>query len=343
MSLRNSPELQPYIVGDVSRPDPPRHLGSGSYGSVDEFLVGGLKCAGKTLHRDLFNKEIQGSENIVKKFMGECRLMSDLRHPNVVQFLGISFQEPQDDLPLVLMEYLPVSLQDVIQKHPDFPLSLKLSILRDVAYGMSYLHSLKTPVIHRDLTATNILLNSAMVAKISDFGNARIITISPNQLRKTMTGVPGTPVYLPPEAFDQRPIYDTKLDSFSFGQLSLYTITQKFPSPSAPTYFDSSSNTIVAVSEIQRRQSYIDLLDPIIHSCPEIKDMILLCLDNDPQKRLESLRILNILEQLYSRCADPLLSMSRLELYSVLQEQKRLKVDKNAEVQAMQISHNPLY
>lgn len=321
-TLRNSPELQPYIVLNVSRPVPPRHIGSGSYGSVEEFLVGGLKCAGKALHRALFSLEVEGSENIARKFMEECRLMSDLRHPNIVQFLGIFFQGSGDDPPVVLMEYLPMSLEGAIETYAGFPLSLKQSVLRDVACGLSYLHGLKFPVIHRDLTATNVLLNSAMVAKITDFGNSRMVTISPDQLRKTMTYVPGTPVYLPPEAFDQRPTYDEKLDAFSFGQLSLFTIVQEFPSPSAPTFFDSSTNTIIAVSEIQRRQSYVDMLDPIISSCPEIKEMILLCLDNDPQKRPKSSDILSVLEEACGRCADPLVGMSRLELFLALQEQK---------------------
>lgn len=285
MSLVNSPELQSYIVENVSRPSPPRHLGSGSYGSVEEFLIGdGLKCAGKTLHRALFNLEVEGSENIARKFMEECKLMSDLRHPNIVQFLGIFFQGPEEDPPVILMEYLPMSLEGVIETYPKFQLSLKLSILRDVACGMSYLHGLKSPVIHRDLTARNIMLNSAMVAKISDFGNSRMVTVSPDQLRRTMTYVPGTPVYLPPEAFNQKPIYDSKLDIFSFGQLSLFTITQEFPSPTAPTFLESSTNTVIGVSEIQRRQAYIEMLDPIIPSCPVIKELILLCLDNNPEK-----------------------------------------------------------
>lgn len=322
IGLRNSQELQPYIVRNVSRPSPPRHLGSGSYGSVEEFLVGGLKCAGKTLHRALFSLEVEVSENISRKFMEECRLMSDLRHPNIVQFLGIYFRGSGDEPPVVLMEYLPMSLERVIETYAEFPLSLKQSVMRDVACGMSYLHGLKFPVIHRDLTATNVLLDSAMVAKITDFGNSRMVTISPDQLHKTMTNVPGTPVYLPPEAFDQRPNYDEKLDVFSFGQLSLFTVVQEFPSPSAATVFDSSTNTIIAVSEIQRRQSYIDKLDPIIPSCPEIKEIILLCLDNDPQKRPNSSNILSVLEEVCGRCADPLVGMSRLELHLALQEQK---------------------
>lgn len=251
--------------------------------------------------------------------------MSDLRHPNIVQFLGVSFQGTEGDPPVVLMEYLPMSLDGVIVAYPNLPLALKQSILRDVACGMSYLHGLKSPVIHRDLTATNVLLNSAMVAKISDFGNSRMVTISPDQLRKTMTYVPGTPVYLPPEAFNQNPTYDSKLDVFSFGQLSLYTIVQEFPSPSAPTVFNSLTNTIVAISEIQRRCAYIEMLDCIIPSHPKIKELILHCLDNDPQKRPKSWEILSILEEACDRCEDPLMGMSRMELFSALQEQNTSK------------------
>ncbi len=65
-----------------------------------------------------------------------------------------------------------------------------------------------------------------MVAKISDLGNSRIVNIQPGQLAHTLSRVPGTPVYMPPEAFDNHSRYGPRLDLFSFGHLALYTLIQ---------------------------------------------------------------------------------------------------------------------
>lgn len=327
MALKNSLELQSYVVKNVSRPTTRQYLGSGSYGTVEQFLISGLRCAGKTLHKNLFNIEVEGSENFTRKFVAECKLMSNLRHPNIVQFLGVFFSDTDEHLPVVLMELMPTSLRSVIETYPSFPLSLKQSILKDVACGMSYLHGRSPPVIHRDLTATNVLMTSAMVAKISDFGNSRIVTISPDQLQKTMTSVPGTPVYLPPEAFDPHPNYDSKLDIFSFGQIALYTIVQELPVPTNATVLDSATKALIAVSEVQRRQTYIDKLDPLVASCPALKELVLNCLDNDPDTRPVSLEIFNMLDKVCSECEDPYIDMTRMDLLTALSNTKTAKTE----------------
>ena len=78
----------------------------------------------------------------------------------------------------------------------------------------------------RDLSAKNVLLNSAMVAKISDLGNARIVNLQPGQLAQTLSRLPGTLVYMPPEAFHSTSHYGPRLDIFACGHLALFTITQ---------------------------------------------------------------------------------------------------------------------
>ena len=91
------------------------------------------------------------------------------------------------------MECLPLCHEGLLENTRDIPLAVKRSILCDVARGLTYLHS-KTPhpIIHRDLTARNVLLNSAMVAKIADLGVARILNLRPGQIAATMTQVRGT-------------------------------------------------------------------------------------------------------------------------------------------------------
>ena len=151
--------------------------------------------------------------------------MAGMRHPHIVQFLGLCFLEGSA-LPVLVMERLDSSLDELLEDTPSLPLTLKRSMLADVARGLLYLHTRIPPIVHRDLSARNILLTSSLVAKISDLGNARIVNLRPGQLAMTLTHLPGTMVYMAPEAFSESAHYGPKLDIFSFGHLALFTLTQ---------------------------------------------------------------------------------------------------------------------
>ena len=295
------PELKSFIINEVQQPlgSTSQTLGSGSYGSVEMLVVGAykLKCAGKSLHKVLVDAGNQGVENIRSKFIRECKLMSSLRHPNIVQFLGICFLQ-NSSFPVLVMEYMALSLESLLEASQVVLMSAKVSILHDVAQGLAYLHSHSPAVIHRDLTASNILLNSALSAKISDYGNSRLIDISPDQLTKTMTRAPGTLANLPPEAINPKPKYNTKVDCFSYGHLALYTMIQVFPMPSAPTFLDPETKKVIGRSEVERREDFIqnmtnDNIDSVM-----VKKLVTDCLCNDPAKRPSSLQILGVLQQL---------------------------------------------
>ena len=200
-ALANAPQLQPLILSNV-KPTRKR-LGEGSYECVDELDFNELLCAGKRIYDTLIDSENEGADCMVEKYFDECRLLSDLRHPNIVQFLGICFLDTgpcfTTTLPVLVMEQLQCSLDDLLENTPN--ISLECYILQDVARGLVYLHSHDPVIIHRDLTARNVLLNSAMVGKIADMANSHIVDIRPGQLARTMTrGVPGTIVYMGPEA-----------------------------------------------------------------------------------------------------------------------------------------------
>lgn len=171
------------------------------------------------MHESLVNPENIGTENIIGRYVQECQLMSRLRHPNITQFLGLCLL-PNCRLPVLVMEKLEGNLNDFLEAIPNIPTALKWSILEDIAKGLHYLHC--QPIIHRDLTARNILLTSSFTAKVTDLGNARIV--NPDQVQN-FTQMPGTLVYMPPEANSASP-YDTSLDIFSFGHLTLFTLTQ---------------------------------------------------------------------------------------------------------------------
>lgn len=184
-----------------------------------------LVCAGKKLHESLVDMENEGVSEVVRKYLQECQLMSSLHHPNITQFLGLCFL-PETQLPLLVMEQLETNLDDLLEYMPNLPLSLKRSILEDIARGLLYLHDRNPPVIHRDLTSKNVLLTSSLVAKITDMGNSHIVSMKPGQLSKTLTKFPGTLVYMPPEVQDETHRYGSSMDIFSFGHLALYTIIQ---------------------------------------------------------------------------------------------------------------------
>ena len=157
--------------------------------------------------------------------------MAMLDHPNITKFLGICYVPELSaslGLPVLVMEKLDRSLDDYLEKTRE-PIAFdsKRSILQDVAEGLIYLHEHEPLIIHRDLTARNILLTNVftqdhvqLLAKITDFGNSRFIDLQANQ---RLTRLPGTPSYMPPEASSQ---YGASLDIFSFGHLALFTALQ---------------------------------------------------------------------------------------------------------------------
>lgn len=281
MSLRTSTEFQQFIKPNLLRTKV--KLGKGAFGSVELLSGGGAEYAGKTLHSILLESDDNEQSSIIaQRFISECNLMSEMLHPNIVQFMGVCFYG-DNPYPVLVMERLSCSLDDFLEKKAGLKvdLSLKLHILRDVTKGLLYLHNREKPIIHRDLTARNILLDNSMNAKISDLGNALII--DPQKLAKTLTTVPGAFVYMPPEAFIQRPEYHTSLDIFSFGHLSLYTIIQVFPDNLLePTYYHPITGAFTPRTEVERRQEYIDILHEQHGNTFECVEQ---CLSNKAQER----------------------------------------------------------
>ena len=217
-------------------------LGSGTYGSVIELVSAGEIVAGKVFR-------LSGASHlheIAHKVCGEVITMLQLSHPNIVQCKGVAFLPDRSPLPVLLMERLMTSLH-VYLLHPNnsnLPLEKKVSFLLDTARGLDYLHSLTPAIIHRDLTATNVLLTSQLTAKITDFGNSRFVDLDPLATPTKFTQMPGTQEYMPPEAqgvsapgVSQQ--YYPSLDIFSFGHLSLFNVIQTQVTVLPPTYTDN--------------------------------------------------------------------------------------------------------
>ena len=275
------PELKSFILLDVKRTN--RELGSGAYGIVEEVEIPGAVCAAKRIHESLLQSKEYNY--ITSKYVSECKIMSTLRHPHIVQFMGVCYL-PGSKLPSLIMERMETSLHNLLESGTELPLSLKRALLLDVAKGLYYLHSHSPPIIHRDLTATNVLLNSSLVAKITDLGVARIIDLRPDQLKAiVLTKAPGNVIYMPPEALDDDPNYDASLDIFSFGNIALFTLTQQFPDVGGPTVTDPNTENIIGVSEVNRRKRGFEMLNRLFKAKKAYIDLTFDCLQNVAKNR----------------------------------------------------------
>ena len=129
-----------------------------------------LKFSGEN---PILDAEKKSDDNIVKRFIEECHQLSQVHHPNVVQFLGVYFQQAQGvRAPILVMEFLPTDLTSCIEQYGILPKEISYSIFHDVALGLWYLHS--RDMMHRNLNSKKILLTSNMIAKISDLGMAKM-------------------------------------------------------------------------------------------------------------------------------------------------------------------------
>lgn len=282
MNYKEVPELKQFVINDVQRTG--KTLGHGAFGDVEELTIAGTYYAGKLLHAVFLDPQNLGVNDVLSKFVMECRLLSDIRHPNIVQFMGICFFA-ENPYPVLVMERLDISLDHLLESKDELPFSLKLRILFDISKGLVYLHGRSSPIIHRDLTTRNVLINKdSMNAKIADLGNASIT--DKTVLTRTLTQAPGTLVYMPPEALGKTPDYTASLDIFSFGHLALYTINQIFPGTLlSPTYMDQHTQALHARSELDRRKDYIDIMCEKLGHDHTVTQIIKQSLSNVKEKR----------------------------------------------------------
>ncbi|XP_019859375.1 PREDICTED: probable serine/threonine-protein kinase DDB_G0271682 [Amphimedon queenslandica] len=183
-------------------------LGSGSYAVVTVGIFRGLRVAVKSLHKIII------SDYNLALFSREMSIASQVRHPNLVQFIGAT----KVGSPLILTELMSTSLNHELCRKRLTNQQI-LSIAQDVALGLNYLHLFKPqPIIHRDVSSPNILLKpctgpAGYEAKVADYGTAKL-----QQGTSTGTVMPGNAAYAAPEARDPE-LHSPAMDVYSYSVL----------------------------------------------------------------------------------------------------------------------------
>ncbi|XP_044464727.1 MDIS1-interacting receptor like kinase 2-like [Mangifera indica] len=207
-------------------------IGTGGYGSVYKArLPGGKVVAVKKLHRS--------ESGFLENFQNESHLLSQIRHRNIVKLYGFCLHKR---CMFLIYEYIEKGslfcLLRVDEEAVKLSWSKRVNIIKSVAYALSYLHhDCSSPIVHRDISSTNILLNSESKTFLADFGLARILNFDSSN-RTIRAGKYG---YIAPELASTMVVTE-KCDVYSYGVLVLEVLIGVHPgdllaslsSPSSP-------------------------------------------------------------------------------------------------------------
>eukprot|EP01087_Luapelamoeba_hula_P014010 TRINITY_DN4045_c1_g1_i2.p1 TRINITY_DN4045_c1_g1~~TRINITY_DN4045_c1_g1_i2.p1 ORF type:complete len:1175 (+),score=133.84 TRINITY_DN4045_c1_g1_i2:590-4114(+) len=255
-----------------------QQIGAGGYGAVhkavwkDSDVAVKLLANSHTLSRD-----------VKRNFVSEVKVMTQLRHPNVVLFMGACTKPPNL---CIIMEFMELgSLYDVIHNElvPRLPMGLRIKLAAQAAQGMHFLHS--SGILHRDLKSPNILLDDKWNAKISDFG----LTVIKQESGSDLDRLAGSLLWTAPEILGEESSFVESADVFSFGIILWELLTSKDP-------YSGMNPTTVAVRVLR------DDIRPKmpLTATPEYAELTRNCWDKDTEVRPTFLEIVTRLKAMAS-------------------------------------------
>ncbi|EOA16188.1 hypothetical protein CARUB_v10004328mg [Capsella rubella] len=256
-------------------------IGRGGFGEVFKGVLNGTEVAIKRLSK--------ASKQGAGEFKNEVVVVAKLHHRNLVRLLGFCLQGEEK---ILVYEFVPNKSLDYFLFDPvkqgELDWSKRYNIIQGITRGILYLHQdSRLTIIHRDLKASNILLDIHMNPKIADFGMARIFGI--DQSGANTNRIAGTRGYMPPE-YVMHGQFSTKSDVYSFGVLILEIISGR------NNRFVHQSDTIVENLvtyswRLWRNSSPLEVVDPTISENCEIEEVTrcihiaLLCVQYNPADR----------------------------------------------------------
>ncbi|KMZ73975.1 putative Protein kinase [Zostera marina] len=271
---------------------PENKIGEGGFGSV---YKGKLTDGSLIAVKQLSSKSRQGN----REFLNEVGMISALQHPNLVKLFGCCVQGNQL---LVIYEYMENNSlyqtmlgPEGVKMNLDWPTRSKICL--GIARGLAFLHEESMiKIIHRDIKATNVLLDSHFNAKISDFGLAKLYDDENTHMN---TRIAGTVGYMAPEYATRGHLTD-KADVYSFGIVVLEVVSGKRNTTFMPR--KNSVYLLDVANDLQEEGKILELVDSCMgdnyskEDAHRMLNIALLCANQSPALRPKMTTVISMLE-----------------------------------------------
>jgi len=246
-------------------------LGHGGFGSVYAGQYRGQSVAIKKLHTTAEGV----SPSQLEDFRKEVSNLQALKHPRLVAFVGAGYSAFSVCIVTELMSN--GSLYNLLhQRQHKLARSEQWNVSLNIAEGVSFLHSRTPPFVHRDLKSLNVVMDTALSAKLCDFGLAQAMEKTHITRRETEAG---SPRYMAPELFDSKGKITEKVDVWALGCLSTEVFTNCLPHSDCTTFREVIIKTL-----LQKELPYKDWADmDVSHEA-----LVRRCFEFNPQQRIDA-------------------------------------------------------